>query len=216
MSRTDAYTTINAPGEDLIAALRSTGVVVEARAADRRASAHDASHYLLTPRAVVVPRSADEVAAVFAQARRLRVLRYKRKLGPDPASEIACTIGGVVANNSSGWPAEPSTTPTEPSNPRSSSSRAAPSSTLRFPALSRVAVGVADEVIVPDAWGCCAFAGDRGMLHPELTASATTLEAEEVRAVGATDGPTLSACAQVLDDIPTEAPAPNGSGRKGH
>ena len=28
--------------------------------------------------------------------------RFKRKLGPDPASEIACTIGGVVANNSSG------------------------------------------------------------------------------------------------------------------
>lgn len=28
--------------------------------------------------------------------------RYKKKLGPDPASEIACTIGGVVANNSSG------------------------------------------------------------------------------------------------------------------
>ena len=25
-----------------------------------------------------------------------------RKLGPDPASESACTIGGVVANNSSG------------------------------------------------------------------------------------------------------------------
>lgn len=28
--------------------------------------------------------------------------RYGRKLGPDPASESACTIGGVVANNSSG------------------------------------------------------------------------------------------------------------------
>lgn len=28
--------------------------------------------------------------------------KYGRKLGPDPASEIACTIGGVVANNSSG------------------------------------------------------------------------------------------------------------------
>ena len=27
---------------------------------------------------------------------------YGRKLGPDPASEIACTLGGVVANNSSG------------------------------------------------------------------------------------------------------------------
>ena len=28
--------------------------------------------------------------------------RYGRKIGPDPASESACTIGGVVANNSSG------------------------------------------------------------------------------------------------------------------
>ena len=27
---------------------------------------------------------------------------YGRALGPDPASEVACTIGGVVANNSSG------------------------------------------------------------------------------------------------------------------
>ena len=31
-----------------------------------------------------------------------RLLQHGRKLGPDPASEIACTIGGVVANNSSG------------------------------------------------------------------------------------------------------------------
>ncbi|MEJ0014281.1 MAG: FAD-binding oxidoreductase [Actinomycetota bacterium] len=31
-----------------------------------------------------------------------RLARFKRKLGPDPASEIACTIGGVIANNSSG------------------------------------------------------------------------------------------------------------------
>lgn len=31
-----------------------------------------------------------------------RLARHQRKLGPDPASEIACTIGGVVANNSSG------------------------------------------------------------------------------------------------------------------
>ncbi|MFM9095769.1 MAG: FAD-binding and (Fe-S)-binding domain-containing protein, partial [Actinomycetes bacterium] len=28
--------------------------------------------------------------------------KYGKKLGPDPASEIACTIGGVIANNSSG------------------------------------------------------------------------------------------------------------------
>jgi D-lactate dehydrogenase len=37
-----------------------------------------------------------------------------------------------------------------------------------------------DDVLVPTMWGCCAFAGDRGMLHPELTASATRDEAREV------------------------------------
>src|SRR5690606_31421308 len=31
-----------------------------------------------------------------------RLAPYGRRLGPDPASEAACTIGGVVANNSSG------------------------------------------------------------------------------------------------------------------
>ncbi len=124
---------------------------------DRVIAAVDASHYLLTPRAVVTPQDAAEVAALFAYAtaagepltfrsggtslsgqastgnilvdtRRnfrsitvledglavrvqpgvtvrqvnARLLRHSRKLGPDPASEIACTIGGVVANNSSG------------------------------------------------------------------------------------------------------------------
>ena len=33
------------------------------------------------------------------------LLRHMRRLGPDPASEIACTIGGVIANNSSGMAA---------------------------------------------------------------------------------------------------------------
>jgi len=46
--------------------------------------------------------------------------------------------------------------------------------------LLRIAESLADEVEVPRAWGCCAFAGDRGMLHPELTASATLAEATEV------------------------------------
>lgn len=36
------------------------------------------------------------------------------------------------------------------------------------------------EAVVPENLGCCAFAGDRGLLFPELTASATTLEAAEV------------------------------------
>ncbi|GAA4707408.1 FAD-binding and (Fe-S)-binding domain-containing protein [Pseudonocardia yuanmonensis] len=49
------------------------------------------------------------------------------------------------------------------------------------PALLALAHAVADEVHVPDEWGCCAFAGDRGLLHPELTASATAREAAEVR-----------------------------------
>ena len=29
--------------------------------------------------------------------------------------------------------------------------------------------------------GCCAFAGDRGLLHPELTAAATAAEARSVK-----------------------------------
>ncbi|MFF2195962.1 FAD-binding and (Fe-S)-binding domain-containing protein [Streptomyces sp. NPDC058157] len=48
--------------------------------------------------------------------------------------------------------------------------------------LRAVAAACADEVVVPDDAGCCAFAGDRGMLHPELTASATQREAAEVTA----------------------------------
>lgn len=45
-----------------------------------------------------------------------------------------------------------------------------------------VAEAVADEVVVPTAWGCCGYAGDRGMLHPELTDAATAEQATEVRA----------------------------------
>ncbi|MGV8848967.1 MAG: FAD-binding and (Fe-S)-binding domain-containing protein [Propionibacteriaceae bacterium] len=123
----------------------------------RRALAHDASHFILVPSAIVAPRNADEVArllrataqagvpltfrsggtslsgqagteGVLADVRRnflqievlddgarvriqpgvtvkqanARLAAYGRKLGPDPASEAAATIGGVVANNSSG------------------------------------------------------------------------------------------------------------------
>jgi D-lactate dehydrogenase len=130
---------------------------VGARATDRLAYAHDASHYLLTPQAVVTARDADQVAILLRQSARLgipltfrsggtslsgqastdavlvdtrrhfkemevldggarlrvqpgvtvrqanaRLTPYGTKLGPDPASEAACTIGGVVANNSSG------------------------------------------------------------------------------------------------------------------
>lgn len=135
----------------------ATAATVTTSAFDRVVAAVDASHYLLTPRAVVTPATPAEVAELFTFAtaagealtfrsggtslsgqassggilvdtrskfRGIRVLdggervevepgvtvrhvnarlvRHGRKLGPDPASEIACTIGGVIANNSSG------------------------------------------------------------------------------------------------------------------
>ncbi|MHA7985308.1 FAD-binding and (Fe-S)-binding domain-containing protein [Rathayibacter sp. CAU 1779] len=134
-----------------------SGLEVRDRAIDRYAAAHDASHYLLVPEAVVAPRSVEEVRSVFGAARasrrtltfrsggtslsgqgvtssvlvdtrrafrgirieddgrrvtvqpgatvravNTRLARHGYRLGPDPASEIACTIGGVIANNSSG------------------------------------------------------------------------------------------------------------------
>ncbi|GIF00465.1 oxidoreductase [Paractinoplanes rishiriensis] len=130
---------------------------VRTRATDRLGLAHDASHYLLAPQAVLVPRGATEVAALIRAAaavglgvtfrsggtslsgqagtdqllmdvrrhfRQIEVLDggarvrvqpgavlrqvnarlapHGRRLGPDPASESACTVGGVIANNSSG------------------------------------------------------------------------------------------------------------------
>lgn len=52
-------------------------------------------------------------------------------------------------------------------------------------ALRQLAEAIAEDVFVPPSWGCCAFAGDRGLLHPELTESATLEQANEVRAYGA-------------------------------
>ena len=46
--------------------------------------------------------------------------------------------------------------------------------------LQAICRAMAEEAVVPTHAGCCAFAGDRGMLHPELTASATRQEAAEV------------------------------------
>ncbi|MCY1544804.1 hypothetical protein D9M68_807090 [compost metagenome] len=45
----------------------------------------------------------------------------------------------------------------------------------------RIARQLAGEVIVPEQAGCCGMAGDRGFMFPELTASATKPEADEVR-----------------------------------
>jgi D-lactate dehydrogenase len=156
VSLTDV-STLRPPDDAVLAALGATGVAVRYRATDRLAAAHDASHYLLTPDAVVTPAGVAELSKVLAVTRRLgipvtfrsggtslsgqagtdsvlidtrrhfraievlddgarvrtgpgatvravntRLARHGHKLGPDPASEIACTIGGVIANNSSG------------------------------------------------------------------------------------------------------------------
>jgi len=50
------------------------------------------------------------------------------------------------------------------------------------PKLEGIARACAERVTVPLAAGCCGFAGDRGFLFPELTASATRREAAELQA----------------------------------
>jgi D-lactate dehydrogenase len=48
--------------------------------------------------------------------------------------------------------------------------------------LLAIAHRCASMAVIPSSLDCCAFAGDRGLLFPELTASATSLEAQEVNA----------------------------------
>jgi D-lactate dehydrogenase len=134
-----------------------TALQPSTRTTDILSYSHDASHYLLKPKAIYTPETKEQLAEIFALATELRIgvtfrsggtslsgqatsdgflvdtrknfrgikvgdqgeqvsvspgatvravntslARFKRKLGPDPASEVACTIGGVVANNSSG------------------------------------------------------------------------------------------------------------------
>ncbi len=54
--------------------------------------------------------------------------------------------------------------------------------------LGAIAEAIAEEVVVPAASGCCGMAGDRGWLHPELTASALRDTAAEL------DGESFDAC----------------------
>jgi D-lactate dehydrogenase len=64
-----------------------------------------------------------------------------------------------------------------------------------LPDLLRVARAHSEEVIVPAAAECCGFAGDRGFLVPELTASATAREAAELLEIAATrDAGLYSTC----------------------
>ena len=47
--------------------------------------------------------------------------------------------------------------------------------------LEAIAAAISEGVSIPVDWGCCAFAGDRGLLHPELTESATRAEVAEIK-----------------------------------
>jgi D-lactate dehydrogenase len=48
--------------------------------------------------------------------------------------------------------------------------------------LVKVVQRFCQEAVIPASAGCCGFAGDRGFLVPELTKSATAIEADEIRA----------------------------------
>ena len=54
--------------------------------------------------------------------------------------------------------------------------------------LEKIARALAEEVLVPVGASCCGMAGDRGLLHPELPASALRPSAEQL------DGQPLDAC----------------------
>jgi D-lactate dehydrogenase len=46
--------------------------------------------------------------------------------------------------------------------------------------MKEIAEKISSRVVIPDDWSCCGFAGDRGLLHPDLTLSATRKESEEL------------------------------------
>jgi D-lactate dehydrogenase len=46
--------------------------------------------------------------------------------------------------------------------------------------LISIAEEICEQVEVPDNLGCCGMSGDRGLMYPDLTTSATKAEAEEV------------------------------------
>ena len=47
--------------------------------------------------------------------------------------------------------------------------------------MMKIARAIAEEVVIPSDWKCCGFAGDRGLLVPELTENATMLESAEIK-----------------------------------
>ena len=82
--------TLRSGGTSLSGQAVTDGILVDVRKGFRTTQVLDDGARVRTQPGVTVRRLNAELA------------RYGRKIGPDPASESACTIGGVVANNSSG------------------------------------------------------------------------------------------------------------------
>lgn len=107
-------------------------------------------------------------AITFTAERILPVLREQRRASADAGDDASAAAPGAAL-------------PSLALHPTCSSTRLGLNSDLET-----LAGAVAEQVHVPQSWNCCAFAGDRGMLHPELTASATSAEAAEVSSWAAT------------------------------
>ncbi|MET8414110.1 FAD-binding oxidoreductase, partial [Streptomyces sp. NPDC005195] len=82
--------TLRSGGTSLAGQAGGDGILVDVRSHWRKAEVLDDGHRVRLQPGLTV-RQANT-----------RLARYGRRLGPDPASESACTIGGLVANNSSG------------------------------------------------------------------------------------------------------------------
>ncbi len=89
-ARFEAPVTFRSGGTSLSGQALGEGVVLDTRRHFRAVEVLDAGR-----------RVRVQPGATLQQVNR-RLAPHGAKLGPDPASEVACTIGGVVANNSSG------------------------------------------------------------------------------------------------------------------
>lgn len=98
------------------------------------------------------------------------------------ASEVGITVVDAVAFVAELLPSLPVITPVESVvlHPTCSTEKLGITGDLRS-----LAQHIASDVIVPQEWTCCGFAGDRGMLFPELTKSATASMVEQLKDVTA-------------------------------
>ena len=98
------------------------------------------------------------------------------------ASEVGVTVVDAVAFVAGLLPSLPVVTPVDSIvlHPTCSTEKLGITGDLRT-----LARHIASDVVVPQEWNCCGFAGDRGMLFPELTESATSQMVEQLKGVTA-------------------------------